>query len=146
MRCSSVIVAAVAALAFASPAGPEAGGLKSFKGSLTKDQTVDVSVENAGIRVVSYRFQRELRGGINPFNWGDGPTMQLMVRNDGSAPREFSVAVALFDGSGALVGAATESHGKLKPGAEEEMKIVFKHVNQNVAHASTVQMSVEIRL
>ncbi len=57
------------------------------------------------------------------------------------------MAVALFDRSGLLVGAGAEDiSGKLDPGEEKEIKVVFKGVNQNVASAASMQVSLEIQL
>ena len=47
---------------------------------------------------------------------------------------------------GQLVGVGTQSHtGKLDPGEANEMKVVLKDVNQDVARAATLFVSLETR-
>jgi len=143
--CLPAAAALVALLALTPTV--HAGGLKSFKGPLVKDQDTEVSVANAGLRLVSYRFSRQPRGARNIFKIGSGPNISFLVRNEGTLPRDFAVAVALFDKSGLLVGVgAEENSGKLDPGEEKEVKVVFRGVNQNMGSAASMQVSLEIQL
>jgi hypothetical protein len=67
--------------------------------------------------------------------------------NEGDEPRDFSVAVALFDLQGKLVGVAVDNPGgKLKPGETDELSLTFKHLNRFTKHAKTFMLSIEIQL
>lgn len=123
-----------------------AAGLRSFTGELVQDKTAAVSVENSGVRVTGYRFNRPLRGKGKLFKRDGEPTMTLTLKNESSDPRNFTLGVVLFDDDGNLVGAATEDPGKLDPGEETETTLTFRHLNRYAASATRLQLSIEIRL
>jgi len=140
---------AAAGLLLILGSAPALAGLKSVRMNFVKDVQAPLSLEKDGIRVLNYRFARETRGSANPLKMltGSGPTIHFNVTNEGPAPKDFSLAVALFDKSGNLVAAGTSGHaGKLDPGESEEIKLVLEDLNQNVAHAAWLYMSLETRL
>lgn len=116
----------------------------SLRATFVKDRPAAVDVARDGIHVVSYRFDRLTRGGANPFKMGSGPSVVLDVRNEGTAEKDFAIAVALFDMDGRLVGAGTGSQaGKLDPGKTEEIKVVFHGVSRDVHRATTIFLTLE---
>ena len=126
---------------------PTEGSVRSFQGSLVQNDVVEVSAENQGIRVVNYRFTRPLRSAKKLFKKDGGPTMDLVVTNEGKEPQDFSVAVALFDLKGKLVGVASEKpSGKIKPGETKEVSLTFKHLNRFTKNARTFTLSLELKL
>ena len=146
MRIRTVLLDSLALLAFAT-ASPSFAGLKSVKVPFVKNEWVDVALTQEGIHVVNYRISLATNVSMNPLKVGAGPAMFFNVKNEGSAPSDFAVAVALFDKEGDLVGAATGSHaGKLEPGESKEIKIIFRDVNEKLSDAMTAQVSVETRL
>ena len=143
----SLLVTLTAALVALAPAAPCEAGIVSVKAAFVKDRSVDLPLQKEGIQVRSYRFDRPRRGSHNTFNMAGEPTLIVNVVNAGSEPRDFSIAAALYDREGNLVGAGSGGHtGKLKPGEEQEIKVVFRDVTQNVAHAVAMQMSLETQL
>ncbi|HKY33141.1 MAG TPA: FxLYD domain-containing protein [Candidatus Polarisedimenticolia bacterium] len=137
---------AAALLIHAAAGSAAAAAIKSAKGPLVRHEKAAVTLKNAGIAITGYQLVRPTRlGRTNPFS-DSGPALHLDVRNEGSEPRDFAIAVALFDKAGRLVGAAAEGHsGKLEPGEAAEVKVVFKEVNEEVPLATSVQVSLEIR-
>jgi hypothetical protein len=129
----------------AALSAPSRAELKSFKGPLVKDARTEVSVENSGVRVLTYQFNRPLRKMLKLFK-ESGPTMFLTVSNETAEPMKISLGVALFDQHGNLVGVSTEESGKLKPGEIKEVPLVFRHLNRYAKHATTMQMSLETQL
>ncbi|HET6371897.1 MAG TPA: hypothetical protein VFG76_01225 [Candidatus Polarisedimenticolia bacterium] len=118
--------------------------LRTVRVPFTKQSRAALSLEAEQIKVVGYQLSRNVRGSENPFSWRDGPSLRIEVRNDGAEPRDFSLAAALFDNEGNLVGVATGAHtGKLDPGEIQEIKVEFKDVNQNVPRATVLYMSLE---
>ena len=143
----SLLVIATAALVALAPATPCDAGIKSIKLSFVKDKSVGLSLEKEGIQVLSYRFDRPRRGPHKTFNMGAEPALIVSVANAGTEPKEFSLAAALYDREGNLVGAGSGSQsGKLDPGEEDEIKVVFRDVTQHVAHAVAMQLSLETQL
>ncbi|HEY3175518.1 MAG TPA: FxLYD domain-containing protein [Candidatus Polarisedimenticolia bacterium] len=141
-----VLRIALVALAAALPASGEAA-IRSQRMAFVRESPADLSIAEGGIRLVRYRFSRLIRGTENPFKvLAGGPSLVFDVRNDGKEPRDFAVAVALFDGQGTLLGAGTQSHtGKLDPGESNQMKVVLKDVNQDVSRAATLFVALETR-
>ncbi len=141
-----VLRVAFVALAALLPTGGEAA-ISTQRIAFVKGSPADLSVAEGGIRLLRYRFSRLVRGTENPLKLlAGGPSLVFDVRNDGKEPRDFAVAVALFDRQGQLLGAGTQSHtGKLDPGESHEMKVVLKDVNQDVARAATLIVSLETR-
>ncbi len=118
----------------------------SVRLEFVKEKPTGLDVEAAGVRLTSYRFNREIRGHGNPFTAGAGPVLFLTIRNDGSLPREVGLAVALYDKRGLLLGVGSEDHGgKLKPGEFAEIKTVIRDVNSGVPRADAIQFSLEVR-
>lgn len=139
-----VVRVALVALAAALPAGSEAA-IHTQRIVFVKESPANLSISEGGVRLLRYRFSRLIRGTQNPLKaLAAGPSLVFDVRNDGKEPRDFAVAVALFDKQGQLVGVGTQSHtGKLDPGETNEMKVVLKDVNQDVARAATLFVSLE---
>jgi hypothetical protein len=135
-----------AALLLAAP-GPAVAGLRSAKGPLETHDHARVTLRNGDIAIRGYRYMRPVRiMKKTPFADG-GPSMEVDVANEGTRPQDFAIAVALFDREGRLVGVGTGDHtGKLEPGEMKQVKVVFRDVNQEANRATTVQMSLEIKL
>jgi len=133
----------IAAILLTTLALPAEATVRSFQGSLAQDDIVSIAAENTGIKVLNYRFVRPLRSEGGLFK-GNEPTMDLTITNEGDEPRGFSVAVALFDLEGKLVGVASDTPGKLKPGVTEELSLSFRHLNRFAKYAKTFTLSIEI--
>ena len=141
-----VLTASTCLVALLIP-GQTAAGLKSFTGRFVQGSPAAISIENSGIRVTGYHFTRPLRGTSKLFRGNDEPTLELHVRNESDEPKDFSLAIALFDKAGNLVAAATgDPRGKMEPGAEKEMTVTFRHVNRFASSATRLQMTIEIHL
>lgn len=133
---SSLVVLFVPALAVAASG--------TMRASFVKDRPAVVDVAMDGIRVADYHFDRLTRGDDKLFKVGGGPSIVFDVKNEGTEKKDFAIAVALFDGEGHLVGAATGSHsGKLDPGETKEVKVVFHGVSRDVHRAATMFMTLE---
>ena len=145
MRTGTLALAAFLMTA-ALAADVQAEVASSVKLQFVKDTASGLAVEAAGVKLVSYRFNREIRGQGNPFTAGAGPVLFMNVRNDGTLPREVGLAVALYDRNGALIGVASEANGgKLKPGEAKEIKAVIRDVNANVPYANAIQFSLQVK-
>ena len=129
-----------------APLGAPHAQLRSAKGPLIKHEAARVSLKNAGIAIQGYRFVRPARiMQKNPFA-GSGPSLHVDVVNEGGAPQDFGLAVALFDKAGRLVGVGTGDHtGKLDPGEAAQVKVLFRDVNQDAHLATSLQISVELK-
>lgn len=135
------------ALATIAVSAPALAGLRSVKVPFVKNEWTEVGLMQDRIHVLSYRISLATNVSMNPLKVGAGPAMFFNVKNEGDAPTDFSLAVALFDVEGSLVGAATGSHaGKLEPGESKEVKIIFRDVNERVPDAATAQVTLETRL
>ncbi len=134
----------IALLCAAAGLLPAHAGLKSFRGPLIQEKAATISVQHDGIRISSYHFLRTLRHVEKLFK-GGGPAIRLAVANESTDPREFALAIALFDDAGNLVGVASEDL-KMKGGASDEIDLTFRHLNRFAPHASSIQLSVETRL
>ena len=141
------ITAVFVALAVLSiPAAAHAGS-KTMRAAFVKDRVAAVNMATDGIRVADYHFDRVVRGGVNPFKMGAGPSIVFNVKNEGTEKKDFGIAVALFDAEGHLVGASTGSHsGKLDPGQSKEVKVEFRQVSHDVPRAATMFMTLETEL
>ena len=143
-RGTGRVLLAVAALAMSAPLH---AGLKSAKVPFVKNEWTDVGLTQEGIHVLNYRISLATNVSMNPLKVGAGPAIFFNVKNEGTAATDFSLAVALFDKEGNLVGAASGSHaGKLEPGESKEVKLIFRDVNQSVSDAITAHVTVETRL
>ncbi len=122
-------------------------GTRSLKAGFVRSGAAEISMTEDGVRVLRYQLNRLMRGGENPSKaFSGGPAIVFEVRNEGAEPRDFALAVALFDRQGVLVGAGTQSHtGDLDPGGTDQVKLVLKDVNQGVPQASTIIMTLETR-
>ena len=138
------ILLGISLVCLSAPAPTAPAGIDTVRVGFVKDHQTSLNMAKDGIRVEGYRFARAIRGGANPFKMGDGPSIIFDVSGDGTADKDFGIAVALFDASGRLVGAATARHkGKLDAGKREEVKVEFQDVNQDVHHAATAFMTLE---
>jgi hypothetical protein len=145
VRTGTLVLAAVIVSA-ALAANVQAEVASSVKLQFVKDAPSGLGVEAAGVKLVSYRFNREIRGQGNPFTAGGGPALFMNIRNDGTLPREVALAVALYDRNGSLIGVASEGNGgKLKPGESKEIKAVIRDVNANVPYANAIQFSLQVK-
>ena len=139
-----VLAAVVVTAALASDIRAEVAS--SVRLEFIKEKPAGLNIEAAGVRLTSYQYSREIRGHGNPFTAGNGPSIVLNIRNDGTLPREVSLAMALYDRKGMLVGVASEANGgKLKPGEAAEIKAVVRDVNANVPYADSVQFSLQVK-
>ena len=133
-------------LSAAYPSGPSAG-TRSLKASFVRNGAAEISIAEDGLRVVRYQLNRLMRGSENPLKaFAGGPAIIIDVRNEGAEPRDFALAVALFDRQGVLVGIGSQSHtGDLDPGESDQLKLVLKDVNHGVPQAVTIIMTLETR-
>lgn len=145
MRRTMPILLTTALLTMVTPAASHAG-LRTIKVPIDQDTVSAVSLSQDGVEVVQYRMVREVRGTANPLKMGlgGGPAVHVDVANHGQEPKDFSVAAALFDKRGRLVGAGSSGNtGKLDPGETKEMKIVFRDVQQEVRYAAWLYLTLE---
>jgi len=143
-RISTFALVLLGALAVPTPGH---AGLETIRTPLIMNELKAVSIRTGGVHVTGYRFTRLTRAAVNLFKPGAGPTMEITVRNEGDSERDFSLAVALYDKAGNLVGVAAENpKGKLEPGEETQIKLSFKDFNRYASHAETAQIGLETHI
>jgi hypothetical protein len=108
------------------------------------DKFIPIGLSSEGVSVKEIRF--EVEGGIhwNPLRAGAGPQCFVEVKNGSGHPMKLAVAVALFDGSGNLIGATESGHiGSLSPDETGEIKMTFREVKRRFFEAKTGQIVLE---
>jgi len=128
-------------------AGPAAhADTVSRKVRFDAGESVTVAVAAEGLEVVSLRFSVEGGTNLNPFTFkaGKGPQAFLTLRNGGTRPLDFGVAIALYDERGALIAASESNHlGEVDPGESSEVSVMFRYVKRKIYNAKTVEIVLE---
>lgn len=138
------LIASAWALVFLWGASASYADTVSKNVGFVNEEWIKVGLNAEGVELVEIRFK--VQGGIhyNPLRAGSGPQCFVEVKNSSGHETDLAVAIALFDGSGKLVGATESGHtGSLDPGEAAEIKMTFREVHRRMYEAKTVHVVLE---
>jgi hypothetical protein len=116
----------------------------SKKIAFVNDKFVPVDLVSEGIALKEARFSVSGGTNFNPLRAGAGPQAFLVIHNTSDHGMHVAAAVAFFDATGNLIGAAEGNNtGILDPDEKNEIKITFGYVKRSMADAKTVQIALE---
>ncbi len=141
-RCAVALACAALLLAPAIARAELLSKTYEFRDGVTLE--IGVETEN-GVRLDSIRFELPARDGNRILRTGGLVQAEVAISNIGDAKRRIGVAIALFDGSGNLVGVASGGNRvlPLKRERQQTFKLAFDDVNGSAHRAATFQISIE---